>query len=136
MKNYPNNARVSGSILELRGQLTMALADPGGAAVHAPPPPQQDQFLSFSHTFLPKSVCIGGWRPPPPQREILDPPLYGIAPRSSFHCLSADHTYFVCFNWLLLQAIEFMLNLWQEATTPHVLCTNIAAGTTMDSPDT
>ena len=28
------------------------------------PPPQQDQFLSFSHMFLPKSVCIGGWHPP------------------------------------------------------------------------
>ena len=31
----------------------------------APPPPQQDQFLSFLHMFLPKSVRIGGWRPPP-----------------------------------------------------------------------
>ena len=38
------------------------LADPGGAAARAP---QQDQFLSFSHTFSPKSVRIGGWRPPP-----------------------------------------------------------------------
>ena len=41
--------------------------------------PQQDQFLSFSHTFSPKSVHIGGWCPPnglaAPQREILDPPL-------------------------------------------------------------
>ena len=26
--------------------------------------PQQDQFLSFSHTFLLKSVCVGGWHPP------------------------------------------------------------------------
>ena len=30
--------------------------------------------------FTPKSVCVGGWRPPPqrvgaPQWEILDPPL-------------------------------------------------------------
>ena len=44
------------------------------------PPPQQDQFLSFSHMFLPKSIHIGGRRPPPqlvgaPQWEILDPPL-------------------------------------------------------------
>ena len=45
-------------------------------------PPQQDQFLSFSHMFSPKCVCVRGWcppatgrRPPPPQREILDPPL-------------------------------------------------------------
>ena len=45
-------------------------------------PPQQDPFLSFSHTFLPKSVHVRGQRPPsppmgrrPPQREILDPPL-------------------------------------------------------------
>ena len=49
----------------------------GCAAAHAPP--QQDQFLSFSHTFSLKSVSVGGWRPPngsaPPQREILDPPL-------------------------------------------------------------
>ena len=26
--------------------------------------PQQDPSLSFSHMFLPKSVCVGGWRPP------------------------------------------------------------------------
>ena len=42
---------------------TSALADLGGAA-GAPPPPQQDQFLLFSHMFLPKSVHVGGWRPP------------------------------------------------------------------------
>ena len=47
-----------------------ALADPGGAASM---PPQQDPFLSFSHTFLPKSVCIGGQHSH--QWEILDPPL-------------------------------------------------------------
>ena len=29
-----------------------------------PTPPQQDQFLSFLHTFLLKSVRIEGWRPP------------------------------------------------------------------------
>ena len=34
----------------------------GGAA--GTRPPQQDQFLSFLHTFLPKSVRVGGWRPP------------------------------------------------------------------------
>ena len=38
------------------------------------PPPQQDPFLSFSHSFSLKSVHVRGWRPPP-QREILDPPL-------------------------------------------------------------
>ena len=27
------------------------------------PPPQQDQFLSFSHMFSPKSVRIRGWHP-------------------------------------------------------------------------
>ena len=37
------------------------MADPGGAP--PAPPPQQDPF-SFSHTFLLKSVCIEGWRPP------------------------------------------------------------------------
>ena len=26
-------------------------------------PPQQDQFLLFSHTFSPKSVRVGGWHP-------------------------------------------------------------------------
>ena len=57
--------------------LWWSLADPGGAPRR---PPQQDQFLSFSHMFLLKSVRIGGW-PPPPQREILDPPLVMI-PRS------------------------------------------------------
>ena len=41
---------------------TPSLADPGGAAGARP---QQDQFLSFSQMFLPKSVCVGGWRPPP-----------------------------------------------------------------------
>ena len=43
-----------------------------------PAPPQQDQILSFSHSFLPKSAHVGRFAPPPPpppQREILDPPL-------------------------------------------------------------
>ena len=40
------------------------LADPGGGGAAARAPPQQDQFLSFSHTFSPKSVRVGGWRPP------------------------------------------------------------------------
>ena len=31
---------------------------------HGMHPPQQDQFLSFLHTFLLKSVCVGGWHPP------------------------------------------------------------------------
>ena len=55
----------------------LTLADPGGAPQRVPP--QQDQFLSFSHTFLLKSVRVRGWRPPngsaPPQQEILDLPL-------------------------------------------------------------
>ena len=38
----------------------------GTASTH--PPPQQDQFLSFSHTFLPKSVRFRGWRPPTGRR--------------------------------------------------------------------
>ena len=54
-----------------------------GALLARPPPPQQDPFLLFLHTFSPKSVHVGGWRPPPPtgrrppphQRKILDPPL-------------------------------------------------------------
>ena len=37
-------------------------------------PSQQDQFLSFLHTFLPKSVRVGGWRPPTGQRPL---PLNG-----------------------------------------------------------
>ena len=28
-----------------------------------PPPPKQDQILSFLHMFSPKSACVGGWRP-------------------------------------------------------------------------
>ena len=59
-----------------------SLADPGGRRRRPPPPPpppQQDQFPSFSHTFLLKSVPIGGWHPPngsvPPQWKILDLPL-------------------------------------------------------------
>ena len=45
------------------------------------PLPQQDQILLFLHMFSPKSACVRGapsnegWRPPPPKREILDPPL-------------------------------------------------------------
>ena len=42
----------------------------GGAAARAP---QQDQFLSFSHMFSLKSVCIGGWRPPP--QWVGTPPM-------------------------------------------------------------
>ena len=46
----------------------------------APPPPQQDQILSYLHMFSPKSACVRGWCPlqrglAPPQREVLDPPL-------------------------------------------------------------
>ena len=37
--------------------LGIPLADPGG---RSPPPAQQDPFLLFLHTFLPKSVCVGG----------------------------------------------------------------------------
>ena len=40
----------------------------GAAPAPPPPPPPQDQFLSFSHTFSPKSVCVGGWHPPTGQR--------------------------------------------------------------------
>ena len=42
----------------------------GVPLVHAP---HKDPFLSFSHTFLPKSVRVRGCHPP--QGEILDPPL-------------------------------------------------------------
>ena len=42
---------------------TFALVDPGGCRWHAPPP-QQDPFLLFLHTFLPKSVRVRGQRPP------------------------------------------------------------------------
>ena len=40
-----------------------SLADPGGRRRRAPP--QQDPFLSFLHTFPPKSVHVGGEHPPP-----------------------------------------------------------------------
>ena len=36
----------------------------GGSRGAPPAPPQQDQFLLFSHMFLPKSVRIRGWHPP------------------------------------------------------------------------
>ena len=49
---------------------TYSLADPG-APRRAPP--QQDQFLSFSHTFSPKSVRIRGWHPPPPNGSAPPP---------------------------------------------------------------
>ena len=42
-----------------------------------PPPPQQDpflSFLSFSHTFSPKSVRVGGWRPPTGRRPPMGNP--------------------------------------------------------------
>ena len=42
--------------------ILVPLADPGGAA--SAPPPKQDQFFSFLHTFLPKSVCVRGQHPP------------------------------------------------------------------------
>ena len=47
-------------------------------------PPQQDQLLLFSHTFLPKSVRVRGWHPPmgrcpptgnPGSATALDPPM-------------------------------------------------------------
>ena len=50
------------------------LADPGGTTGTCPPPPQQDQFLSFLHIFSPKSVRISGWCPPPTGRRPPPPP--------------------------------------------------------------
>ena len=50
----------------------------------APPAcaPPTDPILSFSHMFSPKSVRVGGRRPPPnrsaPPNKILDPPLHLI----------------------------------------------------------
>ena len=41
------------------------------------PPPQQDQFLSFSHTFLPKSIRVRGWHPPTGRRPPPPPPPNG-----------------------------------------------------------
>ena len=41
--------------------MSNALADPEGRRRCAPP--QQDQFLLFSHIFSPKSVHIGDWHP-------------------------------------------------------------------------
>ena len=61
--NFSKNGRSNGTY--------QSLADPGGCCQCMPP--QQDPFLSFSHTFLPKSVRVGGWCPP--QWEILDLPL-------------------------------------------------------------
>ena len=73
-------------------------------------PPQQDQFLSFSHTFSPKSVRIGGWRPP--QREILDPPLIFI---KSFYFQSM-HT--ISFWPSLRQWLKFVYKLmWERRGT-------------------
>ena len=42
----------------------LSLADPGGRRRRPPPP--TGSILLFSHTFSPKSVCVGGRRPPPP----------------------------------------------------------------------
>ena len=36
----------------------------GGIASVRPPPPQWDPILPFSHTFSPKSACVGSWCPP------------------------------------------------------------------------
>ena len=60
-------------ISEHSGQciITMSVPEPGGTASVLP---QWDPILSFSCTFLPKSIRIGGWDPPL-QREILDSPL-------------------------------------------------------------
>ena len=68
----------------------------GGAT--GTPPPQQDPFLPFSHTFLPKSVCVRGWRTPQwvgaPQREILDLPLVTI----KRYCNTLSFVYH-CYVW-------------------------------------
>ena len=58
--------------------ILLSLVDPRGGALPALAA-QQDPILLFLHTFLPKSACVRGQRPPnssvPPQWEILDPPL-------------------------------------------------------------
>ena len=44
--------------------MALPLADPGGGAAGTCPPPQQDPFLSFSHTFLLKNVVSEVGTPP------------------------------------------------------------------------
>ena len=75
----------------------------GGCCWRAPP--QQDPFLSFSHTFSSKSVCIRGQRPPRPmgrrpQQEILDPPLHIISYYLYWNIvqLGAQRTHFSLFD--------------------------------------
>ena len=59
---------------------TFTLADPGGRRPR-PPPPNRINFFRFHIRFCQKVYAseVGtpptGRRPPPPQREILDPPL-------------------------------------------------------------
>ena len=68
--------------VEMKVKIMKQIADDIGRSrgCHWHVPPQQDPFLLLLHTFLPKSVHIGGWCPPqwvgtPPRWEILDPPL-------------------------------------------------------------
>ena len=85
MTNIPYETKQNGSSLERKFyfyfEVSEALADPGRAPLAHTPPPQQDPFLSFSHMFLLKSVCVRDWCPhnrlvSPPQRETLDLPLH------------------------------------------------------------
>ena len=58
---------------KLENEEILTLADLGG--VPDAPPTGPNSFV-FAYIFIEKCLC---WRPgcPPPQREILDPPLFG-----------------------------------------------------------
>ena len=57
------------------------LVDPGGAAGTCPPPTGSISFI-FTHVFAKKCMCQRS--APPPQWEILDPPL--VSSQKKFRC--------------------------------------------------
>ena len=98
----------------------------GGAA--GARPPQQDQILSFSHTFLPKSVQIGGWHPPnglaPPQEEILDLPLQSICQASNLLSIKAEfHVELaeICVQLILSSGTTRITSTWDQADVVYCI---------------
>ena len=88
--------------------MIMALADPGG-----------DQFLSFSHTFLLKSVCVRGYLPP---QQVSAPPTGN--PGSATEWESKTIKVYFTLTWLTLHkncCTFHALSLWSSqavGTTP------------------
>ena len=105
--------------------LKLVIGGSRGAPPARAPSPQQDQFLSFSHTFSPKSVCIGGWcplptgwRPPPTGNPGSATASIQLLLRYVYHLVMIKwlHTKYDCGmwqhgNWVTITSVQTVIKV-------------------------